>query len=169
MRDRLSLVVAIAASLLIHALVIGIGEMATRGADPRPEREKFSIEYGSDEKAGETEESDIPLEEQTEKSISLETPNPLYRPYFTALTRVIDSFWDDPVLEEGDPSEESVVIEFVLGTEGELLAVSVARSSGVRGMDLAAVRAVKMASPFPGIPPEIATRELTIRALFVYD
>lgn len=52
---------------------------------------------------------------------------------------------------------------------GELLAVSVARSSGVRGMDLAAVRAVKMAAPFEEFPPAIESGELSIRALFVYE
>jgi TonB family protein len=61
------------------------------------------------------------------------------------------------------------VVEFTLGRAGELLAVSVARSSGVRGMDRAAVEAVKMAAPFEEIPSAIESGELRIRALFVYD
>jgi TonB family protein len=169
MTGRPALLVALVVSLVVHALVIGIGELLSPGGSAPLPRAEPTVEYRTVETDKEDPKERDRRETQEGKSISLETPDPAYRPYFTALTRAIDSSWGAPVLGANDPSEGTVMVEFTLGAGGELLAVSVARSSGVRGMDLAAVKAVKGATPFEKIPPEIATRELTIRALFVYD
>lgn len=169
MAGRPALLVALVVSLVLHALLIGIGELVSPGGGVPTRRAEPVVEY----RTGETEAERLPERDRREaqegKSISLETPDAAYRPYFTALTRAINSSWGDPVLGANDPSEGRVVVEFTLGSGGELLAVSVARSSGIRGMDLAAVKAVKGASPFEEIPSDIATRELTVRALFVYE
>ena len=138
MTGRPALLVALVVSLVVHALVIGIGELVSpEGSAPLPRAEP-AVEYRTGEPSGDDPEKRDRREAQEGNSISLETPNPAYRPYFTALTRAIDSSWRDPVLGANDPSEGTVMVEFTLGAAGELLAVSVARSSGVRGMDLAA-------------------------------
>lgn len=169
MTGRPALLVALVVSLILHAVVIGIGELVSPDGDaPSPQAEPV-VEYFPSETDTKSPEERDRRETQEGKSISLETPDPVYRPYFTALTRAIDGSWEDPALGAKDPSKGAVTVEFTLGAEGELLAVSVARSSGVRGMDLAAVKAVKGAMPFEKIPSEIATRELTVRALFVYE
>lgn len=169
MADHRALSLALAASVVIHALAIGVGELVGPGADPPAPRPDPVVEYRTD--PGERK---APGEEKAEeqgagKSVSLDTPDPVYRPYFSDLTRAIDARWGKAELVEGDPKAGRVSVEFTLSADGELLAVSVARSSGVRGMDLAAVKAVKGAAPFNPIPAEIATRELTVTALFVYD
>jgi TonB family protein len=169
MTGRPALLAALGVSLAIHGLVIGLGELVGVKVDEPAKRAEPIVEYRAvepDRNGGEEAER---REERPGKSISLDTPDPAYRPYFTALTRAIDGAWGEPVLGSNDPSEGSVTVEFTLGAEGELLAVSVARSSGVRGMDLASVKAVKGATPFEKIPPEIATGELTVRALFIYE
>jgi len=169
MAGRPALFVALVVSLVLHALVIGVGELLSpEGGAPSPRVEPV-IEYRASETGTDNPEERDGRETREGKSISLNTPDPAYRPYFTALTRAIDSSWGDPVLGADDPSQGRVTVEFTLGAEGELLAVSVALSSGVRGMDQAAVKAVKGATPFEKIPAEIATRELTVRALFVYE
>lgn len=169
MHERFPLLVAVTVSLLLHVAVIGLGELLTGGDSPPPSRDAFQVEYPPPEPPGQKVEKKKAPEPPAGKSISLETPDPVYRPYFTALTRAIENFWTEPVRDRKDPSQGSVVITFTLGADGELKAVSVERSSGVQGMDLAAVRAVKKAAPFPEIPSEIATGELTVTALFVYD
>ena len=169
MARRPALLIALVVSLVLHALVIGIGELVSPGGGAPAPRPEPVVEYRTGEPDVTPPEEREQREAQEGKSISLETPDPAYRPYFSALTRAIDSSWGDPALGANDPSEGTVMVEFTLGADGELLEVSVVRSSEVRGMDLAAVKAVKGATPFEKIPPEIATRELTIRALFVYD
>ena len=169
MTGRPALLVALVVSLVLHALVIGIGELVSPGGGTPSPRVEPVVEYRSSETTAESPEERDRREVPEGKSISLETPDPAYRPYFTALSRAIDSAWGDPALGAKDPSQGRVTVEFTLGAGGELLTVSVAQSSGVRGMDLAAVKAVKGATPFEEIPAEIATRELTVRALFVYE
>lgn len=175
MYGRYPLLIAVAVSLLLHAALIGVGELLSGGDAPRPAREEFDVQYFPPERTksvaerAERAERDERDEAPSERSISLETPDPVYRPYFTTLTGAIERAWQDPVLKREDPAAGKVVVTFTLGAGGELQAVSVERSSGVRGMDLAAVQAVKKAAPFEEIPPEIATGELTVQALFVYD
>lgn len=169
MTGRAAMPVALAASLLLHVLAIGLGELFVGGGGRTPEPPRPAVEYRTETLPPSVEEPPEGRPEETGKFISLDTPNPVYRPYFSALSRVIESAWGEPVVGKNDPSQGKVQLEFTISADGELLAVSVARSSGVRGMDLAAVRAVKEASPFEEIPSEIATRELTVRALFVYD
>jgi TonB family protein len=170
MAERLSFLIPLVLSLMIHSLVIGAGEVLSRRSVSPQEGGNFQVEYALEGATVNGREPPAEPEESVSAgSISLETPDPRYGPYFQRITRAIDSFWDEPLLREKDPREGSLVVEFTLGRAGELLAVSVASSSGVRGMDLAAVRAVKMAAPFEKFPSAIEAGELSIRALFVYD
>jgi TonB family protein len=171
-----SLAVPLILSLLIHAVVIGVGERVSRffGNDDRqPSR---SVEYSRDSGAGKP--SQPPAEDQDEESavpghpgdsISLETPDPAYRPYFNSIRRRIGENWEEPRRRPGGPQSGSLTVEFSLGRAGDLKSVEVAESSGVKGFDFAAVSAVKKAAPFDAFPPSISSPELLIRALFVYD
>jgi TonB family protein len=168
--ERASLAVPILVSLVIHALVITVGEAVSRRGGEIPDA-PLRAEYRLPDPGGG--EPPMPREEGTEESagatISLEAPDPAYRPYFKELRARIGKHWQEPELGDGDRSRGTLLVEFTLEAAGELRDVSVARSSGVMGFDFAAVEAVKGAASFPPFPPEIQKEELTIQALFVYE
>ena len=119
MAGRLSFVMPLVLSLLIHGLVIGVGEMVGgRGDGPR-ESERFQVDYSPEVRPVE---KSAPLpaggSESGVGTVSLETPDPEYRPYFEKITRAIDRYWGEPRLQEGDPRDGSLVVEFTLGETG---------------------------------------------------
>ena len=140
MLSRFPLVLPLLLSLLIHALVIGIGEgvgrLSAGDADPAPP----TVEYGSgdaaaDDPGREKEKDDIPG--HPGDSISLETPDPSYRPYFNKVRRKIGEHWQEPRRPSGAPRAGTLTVEFSLGRAGDLKSVEVAESSGQKDLDLA--------------------------------
>lgn len=171
MLSRFPLFLPLLLSLLIHVLVIGIGEGVSRLSGKGDDRPPASVEYGSEETAAKNsrgeEKEDVPG--HPGDSISLETPDPSYRPYFNKVRRKIGEHWQEPRLSSGTPRAGSLTIEFSLGRAGDLKSVEVAESSGQKDLDFASVAAVKKAAPFPPFPSSIPSKKLVIRALFVYD
>ena len=108
-------------------------------------------------------------EDPAAEAIALETDDPRFRPYLQEVRKTIASRWDEPRAAAGEPDKGSLTVEFRIGSTGALLAVSVTRSSGGRGLDFAAVEAVKRAAPFEALPASMGSEEITVRALFVYD
>ena len=172
MLSRFPLVLPLLLSLLLHALVIGIGEGVSRLSGKGDVRPPASVEYGGGEVAandpgGEEETDDVPG--HPGDSISLETPDPSYRPYFNKIRRKIGEHWQEPRLSSATPRAGSLTVEFSLGRAGDLKSVEVAESSGQKDLDFASVAAVKKAAPFSPFPSSIPSKKLVIRALFVYD
>jgi len=169
--DRYSLTIPLLISLFLHGFVLAIGEwVGGEEGGGTPSRQPLRAEYRAPQK----EEKAPPKEVEEKKdrpgnTISLETSDPKYRPYFQMLRKKIARHWEDPAVVPSEPSKGSLLMEFSLEREGELRDASVVRSSGVRGFDFAAVEAVKKAAPFDPFPGEIKEKELTIRALFVYE
>jgi TonB family protein len=168
---RYSLVVPLLISLAIHGLALAVGEWVGGGdVESAPSRAPLQAEY----RAVRPEEKAPPPKAEEKKAqsgntVSLETSDPKYRPYFQVLRKEITGHWEEPALAASEPSKGSLLMEFTLEREGELRVASVVRSSGVRGLDFAAVEAVKKAAPFDPFPKKIKEKELTIRALFVYE
>ena len=172
MLSRFPLVLPLILSLLLHALVIGIGEGVSRFSGEDGDRSAPEVEYDSGETAakdsgGAEEKDDIPG--HPGDSTSLETPDPAYRPYFNKVRRKIGEHWQEPRRSSGAPRAGSLTVEFSLGRAGDLKSVEVAESSGQKDLDFASVAAVKKAAPFSPFPPSITSKKLVIRALFVYD
>jgi TonB family protein len=172
MLRKFSLALPLLLSLLIHALVIGVGEGVSRFSGKGDDRPPASVEYGGEEVAAKVseegeEKDDVPG--HPGDSISLETPDPSYRPYFNKVRRKIGEHWQEPRRSSGTPESGSLTVEFSLDRAGGLKSVEVAESSGKKDLDFAAVAAVKKASPFAPFPSSISSKKLVIRALFVYD
>jgi TonB family protein len=172
MLSRFPLVLPLLLSLLLHALVIGIGEGVSRFSGKEDGSSPATVEYGGGERLaedpeGEEENDDVPG--HPGDSISLETPDPSYRPYFNKLRRKIGEHWQEPRGSSGTPKTGSLTVEFSLGRAGDLTSVEVAESSGEKDLDFASVEAVKKAAPFSPFPESISSKKLVIRALFVYD
>ncbi len=55
-------------------------------------------------------------------------------------------------------------VRFTLGASGNVVAVSLARSSGAGALDQAALAMVRRASPFPAIPPGLGRSSMTFAA-----
>jgi TonB family protein len=60
----------------------------------------------------------------------------------------------------------SAIVEFTILSDGSLVAVSLAESSGVALIDFAAQRAVLSAAPFAPLPKDLGQQPLRIRAIF---
>lgn len=92
-------------------------------------------------------------------STLLNTKRFAYAGFFVRMKRQLESIWNPrPVLsrsflEKKFPYLTSLTI--VLGPKGELLRVDVLRSSGVRELDLEAIRAVRKSAPFPNPPRDL--------------
>jgi TonB family protein len=78
----------------------------------------------------------------------LDNPDFRFSYYLDQLLSAIDSKWVRPPLGDG----VQATISFRIGRDGSLSDLQVAVSSGYNSFDLAALRAVQNASPFPPLP-----------------
>jgi TonB family protein len=78
----------------------------------------------------------------------LDNPDFRFGYYLDQLLSAIDSKWVRPPLGEG----VEAIISFRIQRDGSLADLQVAKSSGYNSFDLAALRAVQNASPFPPLP-----------------
>jgi TonB family protein len=101
--------------------------------------------------------------------IPLNTTDPNYNDYFEKLRRQIQDKWSYP-LEAGDKNiGGSLLIEFGIRRDGKLQFIELRRSSGTPILDLYAMNAVKLASPFPPVPePLVRGTGIPVGALFNY-
>lgn len=174
---ELPLVAWLIISALFHGLFIGGAELLGPESAAQPDYESLQAQYrlhetgdpAADSGIGSPGDNSAGDEDSPALSISFETSDPKYKPYFRRLRDKIGMHWAQPRLGEGEEDKGSLLVEFVLGKKGDLRAVSVARSSGVMGLDFAAMEAVKSAANYAPFPPEITEKELKIRALFIYD
>ncbi|MGH8226772.1 MAG: energy transducer TonB family protein [Steroidobacteraceae bacterium] len=65
------------------------------------------------------------------------------------------------------PSRSNPVVEVTIGSRGKLVAARIARSSGDRALDHAALEILKLASPFDPFPPALARKYHLLR--FTYE
>ena len=79
---------------------------------------------------------------------SLDNPDFTYGYYLDRLLTLIDDRWERPSMGSG----VKAVIFFRIGRDGSMSDLQVEQSSGYNSFDLAALRAVQNAAPFPPLP-----------------
>ncbi|MGH9465357.1 MAG: energy transducer TonB, partial [Thermoanaerobaculia bacterium] len=80
--------------------------------------------------------------------VGIEDPNFRYTYYVDQLAAMISSFWTRPPIG----GEVHAVVGFRIHRDGSISEPRVAQSSGFSSFDLAALRAVQQAAPFPRLP-----------------
>jgi len=159
-------------SFTVHVGVVGIGELLSPQSGTETETAP-RVSYQEQADAGPPPSNSAP--ERTgdkpapQGTISLETSDPRYKPYFAALRESIEISWKTPEPGEGESRRGKLTVVFTIDSRGGLLDISVKRSSGVRALDFAAVEAVKEAAPFRPFPAEFTEEKISVRARFVYD
>ena len=80
----------------------------------------------------------------------------------------ITSKWIYPYEASSKGIEGELVIDFSIAKSGEVQSIELRKSSGVAILDEYAMRAVRLASPFPPVPDAISKGGLPIHGIFRY-
>ncbi len=91
----------------------------------------------------------------------LEDPNFGYGYYIDRLLQLIDANWNRPALG----NEVRAVLHFRIRRNGDIEDLRVAESSGYNSFDLAALRAVQNAAPFPALPASYRADSLGVNLI----
>jgi protein TonB len=129
--------------------------LPTRQADKKPDaRPARPQPAGDTEQPGETGRAGAPTGNLLGTSTfgsqvaGLDNPDFTYGYYIDQLLGAIDARWERPTLG----GDVRAVIAFRIGRDGAVSDLRVAESSGYNSFDLAALRAVMNAAPFPPLP-----------------
>ncbi len=103
---------------------------------------------------------------------ALGTPELQYISYLAGIKRKIDLVWGYPPEAQVAGLQGQVVIDFVIGPQGQVASVTVVSSSGHAALDDAAKRAIRVAAPYNPVPAEYKERYKTslypVRGYFTY-
>ena len=110
-----------------------------------------------------------PPVEIKEATISLDTRDPTYHPYTKVIKERIFNYWIYPLSARQNFIQGSLLIVFRLDSDGNLIGCNIARSSGHEILDSHALKAIKLANPFPPFPENITVQFLNINASFAYQ
>lgn len=100
--------------------------------------------------------------------IPLDTTDPRYATFFSQIRSQITSKWIYPYEASSKGIEGELVIDFSIAKSGEVQSIELRKSSGVAILDEYAMRAVRLASPFPPVPDAISKGGLPIHGIFRY-
>lgn len=92
---------------------------------------------------------------------SLDNPDFTYAYYLDRLLTLIDDQWQRPAMGSG----VKAVIFFRIGRDGSMTDLQVEQSSGYNSFDLAALRAVQNAAPFPPLPRAYKHQDLGVHLI----
>lgn len=92
---------------------------------------------------------------------SLDNPDFTYGYYLDRLLSLIDAQWTRPSMGSG----VKAVIFFRIGRDGSMSDLQVEQSSGYNSFDLAALRAVQNAAPFPPLPRAYKHQDLGVHLI----
>lgn len=92
---------------------------------------------------------------------SLDNPDFTYGYYLDRLLSLIDAQWQRPAMGSG----VKAVIFFRIGRDGSMTDLQVEQSSGYNSFDLAALRAVQNAAPFPPLPRAYKHQDLGVHLI----
>jgi len=112
--------------------------------------------------------SESPVETK-EATISLDTKDPTYHPYTKVIKEKIFNSWAYPLSAQQNLIQGSLLIVFRLDKNGNLIDCNINRSSGHEILDTQALKAIRLANPFPPFPENITVQLLNINASFVYQ
>lgn len=91
----------------------------------------------------------------------LDNPDFTYAYYLDRLLSLIDAQWQRPAMGSG----VKAVIFFRIGRDGSMSDLQVEQSSGYNSFDLAALRAVQNAAPFPPLPRAYKHQDLGVHLI----
>jgi len=94
--------------------------------------------------------------------------DPRYATFFSQIRSQITSKWIYPYEASSKGIEGELVIDFSIAKSGEVQSIELRKSSGVAILDEYAMRAVRLASPFPPVPDAISKGGLPIHGIFRY-
>jgi len=112
--------------------------------------------------------SELPVKTK-EATISLDTKDPTYHPYTKVIKEKIYNSWIYPLSAQQNFIQGSLLIVFRLDKNGNLIDCNIDRSSGHEILDTQALKAIRLANPFPPFPENITVQLLNINASFVYQ
>ncbi|RLB20557.1 MAG: hypothetical protein DRG73_10020 [Deltaproteobacteria bacterium] len=112
--------------------------------------------------------SELPAETK-EATISLDTNNPTYHPYTKMIKEKIFNYWIYPLSAQQNLIQGGLLIVFRLGRDGILIDCNIEKSSGYKILDKHAIKAIRLANPFPPFPENITVQFLNIHASFAYQ
>lgn len=92
---------------------------------------------------------------------SLDNPDFTYAYYLDRLLSLIDAQWARPAMGSG----VKAVVFFRIGRDGKMTDLTVEQSSGYNSFDLAALRAVQNAAPFPPLPRAYKHEDLGVHLI----
>ncbi len=102
------------------------------------------------------------------EAIPLDTPDPKYQDYFNKIRERIKRNWPYPQEAASRGVQGDLLVEFGIAKSGELQFIEKRRSSGTEILDLYAMNAVQLASPFPPVPDGLSKGGLAIGVQFRY-
>ena len=103
-----------------------------------------------------------------EPVVDINTRNDNFFSYLQHLKQKIQAVWIYPTVAARAGIGGSLMLEFLISKEGQLLGVTLLDSSGHTVLDESAVRAIKSAAPFYPFPPRLTAKRIRIRANFIY-
>ena len=101
-------------------------------------------------------------------AVPLNTPDPRYAGYFAELKRRIEDKWVYPQEASRRGQSGQGEIRFILRKDGSVRTVEIVHSSGVRILDSYIENAIRLAQPFPPIPPSVGEDLIPISINFTY-
>jgi protein TonB len=113
----------------------------------------------------------VPNEEYLDdnKPIPLDTKKAKYVSYFNRIKQQIQLVWIYPIQAAEKKIIGQLTLKFEISRDGNLLNVGLTNSSGFNILDVAAIKAVKVAAPYYPFPITIKKKKLSILATFVYN
>lgn len=103
-----------------------------------------------------------------EPIIDINTREVNFFSYLQHLKQKIQAVWIYPAVAARAGIGGSLLLEFSISKEGQLLGVTLLDSSGHTVLDESAMRAIRSAAPFFPFPPRLTAKRIRIRANFVY-
>jgi protein TonB len=105
-----------------------------------------------------------------EDTVDFNTTEFKYISYFNKLKRQIEGVWNYPELSQVRGEQGELFLIFTIRRDGQLEDIKLINSSGYSRLDDEAIRAIRVASPFPPFPNQWAGLELlNVRATFRYQ
>ena len=92
-----------------------------------------------------------------------------YAYYIETLRNKVSSSWYSGLVSPGQRGQFLVVVDFKILRNGQISDLKIVQKSGIRSLDLSALRAVENSAPFPPLPGDYPYSYLPISFDFVWE
>jgi TonB family protein len=135
-----------------------------------PQTDQVKDKAPAQEKKSEEKKPDTPAKEGIE--ILSDTMGVDFGPYMKRLKYTVQTHWGMLIPEVALPpinKSGTVVIEFLIGRDGQVTGMKLVKSSGDVALDRAAWHGITDALPLPKLPSEFKGDHLSLRCTFLYN